>query len=86
LLLLLFRAIKDSPARLEGLALAMVGAHALDVAWLVVPSVAAHDLAAWWLLPLLMGGQALVSFGGGTLRPLGVRPRADATEAADVGA
>jgi hypothetical protein len=79
LFLLLFRSLKDSPVRLERLAVAMVVAHALDVAWLVLPSVAPHDLAAWWLVPALMLGLALLCFGGGSLRILSTpaaRPKA----------
>ena len=63
--LLLFRAVKDRPARLAVLALALLAAHALDVAWLVLPSVAPHALAAWWITPLLMIGLTLIAFGGG---------------------
>jgi hypothetical protein len=84
LFLLLFRSVKDSPARLEYLAFAMVAAHALDVAWLVLPSVAPHDLAAWWLAPTLMPGLALLTFGGAPLRIAATGPRARATETADV--
>jgi hypothetical protein len=83
LFLLLFRSIKDSPARLEYLALAMVAAHALDVAWLVLPSVAPHELAAWWLTPTLMLGLALLTFGGPPLRIAAGR-KARATETAGV--
>ncbi len=64
--LLLFRAVKDRPARLGLLALALLAAHALDVAWLVLPSVAPHALAAWWITPLLVIGLSLIAFGGGT--------------------
>jgi hypothetical protein len=62
---LLFRAVKDRPGRLALLALALLGAHALDVAWLVLPSVAPHALSAWWITPLLMVGLTLIAFGGG---------------------
>ena len=86
LLLLLFRAIKDSPRRLEALAVLLVGVHALDVAWLVMPSVAPHDLAAWWLLPSLMLALPLLAFGGGPLRLLSTRAARGPTEVADVGA
>jgi hypothetical protein len=64
LALLLLRRLKDSPRRLRALAIGLVGAHALDVVWLVLPSVAPHDLAAWWLAPALIAGLALMSFGG----------------------
>jgi hypothetical protein len=64
LVLLLFRSVKDSPLRLGLLAAAMVGVHALDVAWLVLPSVAPHATSAWWVTPALMAGLALLSFGG----------------------
>jgi hypothetical protein len=84
LFLLLFRAFKDSPLRLERLAIAMVVVHALDVAWLVLPSVAPHDLAAWWLVPLLTLGLALLGFGGASGRILAVGAEPRAAEALDV--
>jgi hypothetical protein len=59
---LLFRRIKDSPARLGAVALLALGAHALDTVWLIVPSVDAHSLAAWWLAPLCMAGTGFVMF------------------------
>jgi hypothetical protein len=62
---LLFRAIKDRPARLGVVALGLVAAHALDAAWLVLPSVAPHALSAWWITPLSVVGLALIAFGGG---------------------
>ncbi|MGH8797705.1 MAG: hypothetical protein ACREXI_11650 [Caldimonas sp.] len=63
LLALLFRALKDRPERLAPLAFALLGANALDVAWMVLPSVAPASLAGWWLLPLLLAGMGLVLFG-----------------------
>lgn len=64
LLALLFRAVKDRPRRLALIAFAVLGAHALDVAWLVLPSVAPHSLNGWWLLPLLLAALGLLLFGG----------------------
>jgi hypothetical protein len=64
LLALLFRAVKDRPQRLAFVAFAILGAHALDVAWLVLPSVAPHTLNGWWLLPLLLAAMGLLLFGG----------------------
>ncbi len=79
LFLLLFRAIKDVPRRLEAVALALVAANAFDCVWLVLPSVAPHALAAWWLAPLAIAGQALLSFGGAAR---GVRSSAGAETSA----
>ena len=64
LLALLFRAVKDRPERLALVAWAVLAAHALDVAWLVLPSVAPHSLNGWWLFPLLVAAMALLVFGG----------------------
>ena len=64
LLVLLFRAVKDRPKRLALVAFAIVGAQALDVAWLVLPSVAPHSLNGGWLLPLLLAAMGLLVFGG----------------------
>ncbi len=68
LVVLLFRAVKDAPRRLGFVALALVGANAFDAVWLVLPSVAPHALAAWWLAPCLMAGLTLLSFGGRAMR------------------
>jgi hypothetical protein len=71
-LALLMRAIKDQPARLAAVAALMLAASALDAAWLVLPSVDAHNLHGWWLQPLALAGMALLVFGNpqpqGTLR------------------
>jgi hypothetical protein len=61
---LLFRAVKDRPERLAFVAFTILGANALDVAWLVLPSVAPHSLNGWWLLPLLLAAMGLLLFGG----------------------
>ncbi|VTU33541.1 hypothetical protein H4CHR_03235 [Variovorax sp. PBS-H4] len=61
---LLFRAVKDRPARLAPVAALLVAASALDVAWTVLPSVAPHSLHGWWLLPLTFCGMGLLLFGG----------------------
>lgn len=62
-LALLFRAVKDRPARLAPLAAGLLAAHGLDVAWLVLPSVAPHGLHGGWLVPLCAIGIALLLFG-----------------------
>ena len=63
LLALLFRAVKDRPDRLALVAFGVLAANALDVAWLVLPSVEPHSLNGWWLLPLLLAAMALLLFG-----------------------
>ena len=63
-LLLLFRAVKDAPRRLEAVAIGMVAIHAFDVLWQTLPSVAPHDWLGWWLAPLVMAGLMLLCFGG----------------------
>ncbi len=62
--LLLFRALKDQPNRLAAIAALALAAQLLDAAWLVLPSVAAHNAAAVLLLPLLAAGLGLLVFGG----------------------
>ena len=64
LLALLFRALKDRPHRLAPIAFALLGASALQAAWLVLPSVAPHSVHGWWLLPLLLAALGLLLFGG----------------------
>jgi hypothetical protein len=61
---LLLRSVKDDPARLARVAAWLLATTALCSAWTVVPSVAPHGAAAWWLLPLTFGGFALALFGG----------------------
>jgi hypothetical protein len=61
---LLLRSVKDRPARLARLSFGLLAAQALDAAWMVMPSVDAHSLHGWWLLPLLIVGMALLLFGG----------------------
>jgi hypothetical protein len=63
LLALLFRPVKDRPDRLALVAFVVLAANALDVAWLVLPSVEPHSLNGWWLLPLLLAAMALLLFG-----------------------
>lgn len=60
---LLWRAVKDDPQRLAAVACGLLAASAVDVAWLVLPSVAPHSLHAWWLLPLTFAGMGLVLLG-----------------------
>jgi hypothetical protein len=50
---LLFRAVKDVPRRLAGVAAALLAGQLLNTAWLVLPSVDPHALAGWWLVPAL---------------------------------
>jgi hypothetical protein len=63
-LALLFRSVKDDPLRLRAVAVLLLAASALDCVWLVVPSVDAHDLHAWWIAPIAMLGIGLLAFGG----------------------
>jgi hypothetical protein len=63
-LALLFRSVKDSPARLRVVALLLLAATALDSAWTVLPSIDAHDLNTWWTAPLAMLGVGFLMFGG----------------------
>ncbi|MFL6663955.1 MAG: hypothetical protein ACJ8G7_17415 [Rhizobacter sp.] len=63
-LALLFRSVKDRPARLRAVAALLLASSALDVVWTVLPSVAPHSLHGWWLVPLTAGGMALLLFGG----------------------
>ena len=57
---LLFRSVKDSPARLMIVAAVVLAGTALDAAWLVLPSVDAHTLHGWWLFPVLFAGVAVL--------------------------
>ncbi|MDB5828209.1 MAG: hypothetical protein JWQ73_2429, partial [Variovorax sp.] len=59
---LVMRRLKDRPPSLAVIALVVLGAHALDAVWLVVPSVAPHSLATWWLAPLCIAGMSLLLF------------------------
>ncbi|HJV26910.1 MAG TPA: hypothetical protein VJ673_14575 [Aromatoleum sp.] len=64
LLLLLFRAVKDSPRRLAWTASGLLAAHLLDVWWLVLPSV--PQMEGWqltWLLPLSAAGLLALGYG-----------------------
>jgi hypothetical protein len=62
-LLLLWRSVKDAPARLARVAMLIVVMQGVDAAWLVVPSVQPHGYSAWWLLPLTFCGMTLLLFG-----------------------
>lgn len=53
LLCLLWRANKDDPRRLARLATCLCVGQLANCAWLVVPSIEAHDWLAWWLVPSL---------------------------------
>ncbi|MGE5468697.1 MAG: hypothetical protein ACM3Y9_14845 [Ignavibacteria bacterium] len=58
-LALLFRDIKESPSHLATIAVLLLGAHLLNVCWLILPSVAGLGMKnAWWLLPLCVAGFA----------------------------
>jgi hypothetical protein len=61
---LLFRSVKDRPARLAGVCALLLLASALDAAWAVLPSVDARSLHGWWLVPVMFMGLALLLFGG----------------------
>lgn len=65
LLLLLFRAVKDSVKWLRWVAAGLLAMHMLDLWWLVLPSVATrlnwHQLL--WLLPLISGGFMFLGWG-----------------------
>ena len=50
---LLFRAVKDVPRRLAVVAAVLLAGQLLNTAWLILPSVDAHALAGWWLVPAL---------------------------------
>jgi len=63
-LALLYRSVKDRPARLRWVAALLLASSALDVAWTVLPSVAPHDLHGWWLAPIATLGMALLLFAG----------------------
>ena len=75
-LLLLFRAVKDTPRRLKALACFLVGAGALDAAWIVLPSVEPGSWTGWWLVPALLVGMGLLLIGDAddVLRAAAVRP------------
>jgi hypothetical protein len=64
LLLLLWRSVKDRPARLAGVAALLLGSQLLNTAWLVIPSVAPHSLLGWWVVPALALAFGLALFGG----------------------
>jgi hypothetical protein len=61
-LALLFRRNKDDPARLARIAWWLLAATALDAAWLVLPSVDAHNLQGWWMQPIAFAVAALLVF------------------------
>lgn len=63
-LALLFRSVKDKPARLAAVCALVLAASVLDAAWMVLPSVDPHDWNGWWLMPLTLAGMALLLFGG----------------------
>jgi hypothetical protein len=69
LLALLWRSNKDRPRRLACIAGGLLAMQAVDAAWLVVPSVQAQGFGAWWQLPLVFGGMALLLFGQLDPRP-----------------
>ncbi|MCO5099599.1 MAG: hypothetical protein M9885_01665 [Burkholderiaceae bacterium] len=62
-LALLFRALKDRTHRLAIVAWALFAAQGLYSTWLVVPSVDARSVHAWWLVPLCALGLPLVLYG-----------------------
>ncbi|MBL8287125.1 MAG: hypothetical protein JNL85_03995 [Rubrivivax sp.] len=68
-LALLWRAIKDDPRRLRGVAAVVLAMQLVNTAWLVLPSVAPHSLLGWWLVPLLALAMGLALFGGPAAEP-----------------
>jgi hypothetical protein len=63
MLALLFRDLKDHPRRLAWIAGLLLVSHVMSAAWLVLPSVDAHSLLGWWLVPMLTIGFGLLLFG-----------------------
>lgn len=65
LVLLLFRPLKESPARLRRLCGVLLAAHFLELWWLILPSVAdrIEGLALVWVLPLTMLGLPALCYG-----------------------
>lgn len=66
---LMFRAVKDRPARLRAVAVLLLATTALDAAWSVLPSVDPHDLHGAWICALAVVGFALLLLGGGGVEP-----------------
>lgn len=64
LFLLLFRAVKDRPDRLIGVAALAWGAQLLDAAWQTLPSVVPASALAVALVPVLGAAMAFVSYAG----------------------
>ncbi|QHI97381.1 hypothetical protein GT347_04915 [Xylophilus rhododendri] len=64
LVLLLFRAVKDHPARLLGVAGLAWAAQLLDAAWQTLPSVVPASGLAVVLVPLLAAPMAWLAYGG----------------------
>ncbi|MGE5470512.1 MAG: hypothetical protein ACM3X0_06935 [Bacteroidota bacterium] len=64
-LLLLFRSVKESRKRLFWVAAGLLGAHLLEVCWLILPSAAQrfHPGHLLWLLPLTTLGLMAVCYG-----------------------
>jgi hypothetical protein len=60
---LLWRRVKDAPARLRAVACTLLIAQALHAAWLVVPSIEPRARAAWGWLPPVFAAMALLLFG-----------------------
>lgn len=83
---LLFRAVKDRPARLAAVAALLLAASALETAWTVLPSVEPHSLHGWWLLPLVFGGMALLLLGGLPATLAAARSGGASTRSAHAGA
>ena len=63
MLALLWRSNKDRPPRLAAIAIGMLLMQAVDAVWLTVPSVQPTGFGAWWQLPPVFAGMALVVFG-----------------------
>lgn len=60
---LLFRSVKDNPARVRAVALLLLCANGLYCVWLILPSLPPAGLHGWWIAPLITVGLALLLFG-----------------------
>lgn len=80
LLLLLSRAMKQTPLLLGALAAALLSMQLVHVWWLTLPSLAAHSHHAWWFAPLLAAGMSGVLYARWVARaPVEIANRPSAT-------
>lgn len=68
MVLLLFRRVKDDPARLRWIAWLVLVGQALNCVWTIVPSVASRSMVGLWTVPMAMAGMALLLFGQADVR------------------